>query len=467
MKKLVSLLLAATMAVGMLTGCGGTKNTAVTEDGKIFLSVGNWPDPEGEPDRYKNYMDKKEKFEEKYPDIHVEPDYWSYDVQTFAAKAEGDTLPILYGTFATEVKKIIDYGYSADVTDILKQNGYYDMISDEIMSQISRDGKVYMLPGSLYTLGLVINMNLFREAGLVNTDGTPVIPETFDDLRETAKTITEKTGKAGFVFPTTGNGGGWNFMPLAWNFGGNFMENTDDGWKSTFASKEVESALKLLQDMKWQDNSLPATTLVSNDDTMKLVGTDQAAMAFAHPGQVDLLVSQYGMDFDAIAYSKMPSGAQNHVTLLGGSYSCVAPQATPEQIDAAFKWLDFNGSTPRTELPDDVRQVLYADYETKSIEKKGIIGIDDVACWSEEEATRKYENELKEQFRNIKPEMVASYNDKSGIEFRAEEPMNAQDLYSVLDSCLQEVLTNKDADCMEVLEKASSDFQNNYLNNAK
>ncbi|MBE7045214.1 MAG: extracellular solute-binding protein [Ruminococcaceae bacterium] len=467
MKKILAMLLAVTLSAGTLAGCGGTKEAGKTADGKIFLSISNWPDPDSSPESYKTQMEKKAAFEEKYPDIHIEPDHWSYDIQTFAAKAEGGTLPIVYSTFATEVKKIIELGYSADITEVMKKYDYYDMISDEIMTQISRDGKVYMVPGSLYTLGLVMNMNLFREAGLVNPDGTPMFPETFDDVRSMAKTITEKTGKAGFIFPTTGNGGGWNFTALAWNFGGTFMEETEDGWKSTFASPEVVSALQWLKDMKWEDGSMPATTLVSNDDTTKMVGTDQAAMYIAHPGQVDLLVSQYGMDFDAIGYAKMPAGPERHVTLLGGGYTCIAPNATPEQIDAAFKWLEFNGSMPRFELPEDVKKRIYSDYETKAAENRGVIGIDDISLWSEEEATRKYKNELNNQFRNVKPEMVASYNDKSGVELQAEEPQKAQDLYATLDSCLQEVLTNKDADCMQVLEKAAADFQNNHLNNVK
>ncbi|MBE7045387.1 MAG: extracellular solute-binding protein [Ruminococcaceae bacterium] len=467
MKKILAMLLAVALSAGMLAGCGGTKETGKTADGKIFLSIGNWPDPDSNPDSYKTEMEKKEAFEAKYPDIHVEPDYWAYDVQTFAAKAEGETLPIVYNTFATEVKKILELGYSADVTEVMKQYDYYDMISDEIMSQISRDGKVYMIPSSLYSLGLVMNMNLFREAGLVNADGTPMFPETFDDVRSMAKTITEKTGKAGFIFPTTGNGGGWNFTPLAWNFGGTFMEETDEGWKTTFASEEVASALKWLRDMKWEDNSLPATTLVSNDDTSKLIGTDQAAMSFAHPGQVDLLISQYGMDFNDIAYAKMPAGPERHVTLVGGGYICIAPNATPEQIDAAFKWLEFNGSMPKIELPEEIKQSIYKDFETKANEKRGVIGIHDISFWSEEEATRKYKLELTEQFRNIDPVLVASYNDKTEVELQAEEPQKAQDLYAVLDSCLQEVLTNKDADCMQVLEKAAADFQNNHLNNVK
>ncbi len=467
MKKVISIMLAGAMAIGTLSGCGEKKNSAVTDDGKILLTVGNWPDPEVNPANYETYIKRKADFEEKYPDIHVEPDYWAYDTQTFAAKAEGGTLPIIYNTHATEAKKIMDLGYAADITDAMEQYGFLDLMNEDVKSLVSRDGRVYMVPVSIYTMGLVMNLNLFREAGLVDSNGMGKIPETFDELREYAKIIHDKTGKAGFLFPTTGNGGGWNFMSLAWSYGGKFMEQTEDGWKTTFDSAEVESALKLLRDMQWEDGSMPATTLVNNDDAMKLIGTDQAAMAFAHPGQVDLLVSQYGMDTNNIGYAKMPAGNAKRITLMGGGYLCVSPNATPEQIDAAIKWMDFSGNTPKIELSDDVKANIRSTYETKIKENTGVVGIKDLSFWKDEEATQHYKNEVISELRNIKENQIASYNDKSGIEYQAEEPMKAQDLYSVLDSCIQEVLTNKDASCSDVLKKATSDFQSNYLNNAK
>lgn len=466
MKKIISIMLTAVMAIGMLSGCGEKKNAGLTDDGKILLTVGNWPDSEANPTGYDTYMERKEAFEEKYPDIHVEPDYWKYDTQTFVAKAEGETLPVIYNTFATEAKKIMDLGYAADITDAMKQYGYYDLMTDEIKDLVTRDGKVYMIPTNIYTLGLVMNLNLFREAGLADENGMGEVPETFEDLRRIAKTIHEKTGKAGFVFPTTGNGGGWNFMPLAWSYGGTFMTQDTEGWKATFGSSEVSDALQLLRDMQWEDGSMPSTTLVNNDDVMKLIGTDQAAMAFAHPGQVDLLVSQYDMDCADIGYAKMPEGPKKRVTLMGGGYNVIAPNATPEQIDAAIKWMDFLGNTPKTELTDEVKENIRKTYETKINEKSGVVGIKDLSFWKDEEATQHYKNEVISELRNIKENQIASYNDKSGIEYQAEEPMKTQDLYSVLDSCIQEVLTNKDASCDEVIKKAASDFQNNHLNSA-
>ena len=60
------------------------------------------------------------------------------------------------------------------------------------------------------------------------------------------------------------------------------------------------------------------------------------------------------------------------------------------------------------------------------------------------------------------------FRKKFNIDFvpeKAEEPICAQELYGILDNCIQEVLTNKDADCAALLEKACSDFQKNYLDN--
>ena len=464
MKRIIAMTLAAAVAFGAVSGCGEKKQTAITKDGKVFLSVGNWPDSEANPEGYKSMMERKAAFEEKYPDIEISPDTYEYDVQTFAAKAEGETLPIIYTTHFTEAKKIIEMGYSADITDAMKKNGYYDVVSEELMNEVSKDDKVYLIPSQVYTLGLVMNLSLFREAGLMNPDGSPQFPETFDDVRTMAKTIHDKTGKAGFLFPTTQNGGGWNFTDLAWNFGGTFMKENGDKWESDF-NQGTTDALQWLKDMMWEDGSLPSTTLINNEDAMKLVGTDQAAMAFAHPAQVNSLYTAYGMSRDNIGYAKMPAGPARHVTLMGGSFYAIAPQATPEQIDAAFKWLEFIGVTPSADLPEDTKENLRKDKESEKNEDNSIIGIKDLSIWTDKEATQGYKNQLIDEFRNIDEKQIASYNDKSGIEYQTEEKQCAQDLYGLLDSCIQEVLTNKDADCKAVLEKAASDFQANFLNN--
>lgn len=466
MKKILSLALAAVLAVGCLSGCGskGEDYSAVTKDGKIRLIVGNWADEDANSKGYEAAMKKKEAFEAKYPDIEVVPNNYAYSVETFAPRAEGKTLPTIYVTHFTEAKKIIDLGYSADVTEKFKEYGYDQCITDVIANEISRDGKFYLIPQDTYSLGLVMNLNLFREAGLMNADGTPMFPKTFDEVREMAKTIHDKTGKAGFVFPTTSNGGGWNFTCLAWNFGGTFMKELDDGTYEADFNEGTTYALQWLKDMMWEDGSLPATTLINNTDTVKMIGTDQAAMCFANTEQLRQLVASYDMDTANIGFAAMPAGVDEPITLMGGTYYAIANNATEEQIDAAFKWMQFTGTTPATELTEDMKSSIRSTYQTKYEEGTNVIGVKDLTVWSDKEVTQAYKNELIEEFRNIDEKNVSSFNNKGNMKFQTEEKMNAQDLYALLDSAIQEVLTNKDADCATVLEDTEYKFQNSYLN---
>ena len=189
-KKVLSLILAASMCATFLSACG-SKDAATTEDGKVVITVGNWPDEETNAKLYATRMQLKADFEAQNPDIIIKPDSWSYDVKTFAAKAEGGTLPTVYNTHATEVKKIISLGYSADVTETAKKYGYYDSLSEEMKNEVSEDGKVYILPSSAYSLGIVMNLSLLEQAGLLKADGTPEIPESFDDVKRMAKIIKE------------------------------------------------------------------------------------------------------------------------------------------------------------------------------------------------------------------------------------------------------------------------------------
>ncbi len=461
-KRALLLLTVFSMLAAVISGCGADTKDAADADGKITVSVGLWPDKDTEPKSYERMENLRTSFMEENPDINIVPDTWKFDIQTFMPKAEAGTLPTIYRAFFTEASKIMEFGYAADITDAIKENGYYGKMNDYLYSNISKNDRVYLLPYEMYSLGLLINMNLFREAGLVNENDEPIIPKTFEELRETAKTIHEKTGKAGFVFPTAENGGGWNFMPLAWSYGTTFMEQKDGNWVSTFNSESCTDALKLLRDMKWEDDSLPANTKVNNEEVIKLIGTDQAAMAFAHPGQLNSLVNSYGMDRNDIALAQMPSGPEKHVTLMGGSFYVIEPNATKEQINAALKWIEFTGFSP--DIDDEGKERYRQTMETKREQDADIIGIFDITVWNEKATSQSFKRELTNEFRNIPEKNVKSYNDnKENIEYQVEEPVCAQDLYSVLDRCIQEVLTNKNADCATILETANSDFQNNFL----
>lgn len=463
-KRTLAFILAALFGMSVLGGCGGGngKTSGKAENGKIQLTMDSWPSEDADPKAYANAMRKKEEFEKKYPDIEVKGESWAYEIKTFTARAEGGTLPVLYRTHFTEADKIIKLGYSADITEYVKKYGYYGKINETILDKISDNGKIYLLPKSAYTLGLVINMNLFRQAGLVNSDGSPKAPKTFDELAEFAEIIKSKTGKAGFAFPTTNNQGGWLFTMLAWNYGGEFIKEENGKLKSAFASAECEQALNFLGDLKWNKDAMPANTVVNLNEIMKLIGTDQAAMTIMNPADLGTLMLNYGMKQEDIAVVNIPSGPKKHVTLMGGAYYAIANNAAPEQIDAAFKWLQFDGLT--TEMDDEAKERYEKNLKATYDSGNSIIGIKDISIWNDTADVTKFKNGMMEKYRNIPIENVRDYNDKNSVEFQTEEETCAQDLYNILDRCIQETLTNKGSDSKGILEKAASDFQNNFLN---
>ena len=457
MKRKIALLCAVGLVFTMAAGCQKINDAA---GDKVKVTIDGWPDKDADPRQYENLEESAAIFNEKYPEYQLSGDQYHYDVQTFIAKAEGKTLPTSYGTYLTETKKIAELGYAAPITDKMKEYGYYDNINDYILEKLTYDGDVCFIPISAYTLGLVVNLELYENAGFVSEDGTPYVPETFEDLARVAKEIKEKTGVAGFVMPTSENVGGWNFMPIAWGYGTEFMKQDSDGsWKSTFASKECEDALNLLKKMKWEDNSLPENTLINAMEAVKLVGTGQAAMTIGHPMQAAQLKS-YGLDINSVGMLKMPAGPKAHVTLIGGDIRAISNQATDEQIDGVFKWLDLRGET--FNVNEENKKTIESKYSDNA--KNGeIIGIKDLSIWKDSAEKQSFTDEMIDKYININPNHVKSYNDKDGIDYKAEEPMNAQDLYKLLDGCIQEILTNKDAVAKSLLKTASDTFQSNFL----
>ena len=175
-------------------------------------------------------------------------------------------------------------------------------------------------------------------------------------------------------------------------------------------------------------------------------------------------VISYGMKPEQIGIMATPAGPKAHVTLLTGNIHAVSSKATDDQIDAAVRWIKTATSF---EVTDEFKKNT-EDSIKKNIDEGKLVGIKVFSPWKNDVETVKYERDLIDKYANSNQNHVRLYNEfvaDCPIEVRAEEPICCQELYSVLDNCIQEVLINKDADCATILEKANSDFQQNYLNN--
>ncbi|GBF75732.1 hypothetical protein PA598K_04160 [Paenibacillus sp. 598K] len=451
---------------------GGSSGTTpakseTTESGNaeqpVTIKISNWPKPNEEA-QVKIYDEYVAQMKASYPWITLEKDEWGYDVSSFLPKAASGQLPTIYETFFTEADKIIKAKYSADITDLLQKNDWTSALNPDLLKLIQKDGKYYGIPKDGYVIGLMYNVNLFKEAGLVDAEGVPVFPKTYEELAQTAKTIKDKTGKAGFFFPTKNNQGGWMFMNIAWAHGAEFEAQVDGKWQAVFNSPEAVAALQYVKDLKWKYDVLPANNLVDiGTDMFQMFGTDQVGMSFGVPDWGNAMIQGFQMSKDNLAMSALPAGPKGNVTLLGGGLYMFAPQATAEQLEATFKWLEVRGFSPQA-TPETLAGL---ETQSKTSNEQGmIVGPHSLRVWINEDRIAA-EQEIIQKYTNVNMAMFEDYMTNGGNGLRPEEPVNAQELYKTLDVVIQTVLTNKDADPQALLDKAVVDFQKDYLDKAQ
>lgn len=460
LKRIVSLVAATALIAGAMSGCGTGKNA----NGKIKITIGNWSDEKTNKEDYDAMMKVKERFEKKFPQYEIVPDTYVPATDTFTMKATANQLPNLYKVHFTEPQNIIKNGYARDITEKLEKEDWLKYMNADARELLSdEDGKVYGIPTQMYATGLMINKSLFKQAGLVNEDGSVKIPRTYDEMAQYAQIIKEKTGKAGFVMPTMGNGGGWRFMNIAWSYGVNFMEEDKDGkYKATFDSQEMQNALKYVSDLKWKYNALPDDSNIGIEDSQKLFATGQAAMMYEGPSSADIFVNSYGMNIDDIVNVAVPKGPDGAYSQMGGYTIMVSTNTTDEQLDGIIEWIKFFGEANPTEFTEE-QQKEYEEAIKNSVAAKRIVFAQEAfTIWNNEEINNK-KNAIRAKYTNVNADNYKDFFAFNGIKIRPEEPKCCQELYAVLDGAIQEVITNKNADFASVAKTANRDFQLNHL----
>lgn len=475
-KRFLSLVMSLTLMLTLTAGCGksgsegqsaaapsGTVNASTPSDQQdpITITVSNWPK---ETDAgYQIAQSQLEIFKEKYPYITLKTDEWTYDVNSFLPKAASGQLPTVYTTWFTEIQKILDAGYSADITDVMKKYNLDKDLNPDMLALVKRDGKYYGLPSSGYVMGMWYNVNLFREAGLLDEKGVPLFPKTYDELAETAKIIKDRTGKAGLYFPGKNNQAGWYFMNIAWAFGAEFEQKVDGKWKAVFNSPEAVAALQYIKDLKWKYDVLNSNILTDVSELFKLFGTDQVGMSFGTLDWMNVPVNDYQMSKDNMAMSALPAGPSGNATLMGGNLFMLAPGTTPEQQDAAIKWLEVTGYTSKTDTLDlkglEENYILHRD-------SGRIVGPLGLQVWVNRDRVNA-EKVVRDKYITVNMDLWQDFIDNGATGMRAEEPVNCQELYKALDVAIQTVVTDINADPQAVMDKLVEDFQRDYLDKAQ
>lgn len=197
-KKLVSVLCAATMCVGLLAGCGGGSsdsaegsvpaesagpyNTqAIEEAGDITLTM-MVSGTESENDFETQLLPQLVK--EKWPNVTLEvtklPDDNYYTaLKTRLASGECPDIILVQPMYAgsNSVYSLADAGYLADLSDMQCLDLYSDV------SGMTYEDKVYGIPNGVSILGTYYNKDMFAEVGITEE------PQTWDAFLEACKKL--------------------------------------------------------------------------------------------------------------------------------------------------------------------------------------------------------------------------------------------------------------------------------------
>ncbi|WP_233580462.1 ABC transporter substrate-binding protein [Streptomyces triticirhizae] len=417
-----------------LTACGSSSSSQ--EDGVVTVSVNGLP-PETQAIDRQNFEDDIAAFEAAHPDIRIDAREGLMDPETFTAKLAGGQLEDVFYVYFTDPAGLIERGQAADITDYLDEFPELADVRPELRDVFRDDeGRAYGLPTGNYSMGLLYNRELFREAGL-DPDQPP---ETWDEVRTAAREISALGEDiVGFADYSKNNQGGWHLTAWIYSMGGQVAERDGDGWRAAFDDEAGRAALEALHAMRWEDDSMGTRQLLEIADVQRMMGSGQLGMYLAGPDNIPTIVKQFEREYDEFGLAAMPGEA----TLGGGDGFMVNPDASPEEIRAGLTWVRWKYLNPERE-----------EEVTRNAVEAGIpVGLPQPNLWQGE--SQRIVDAIHEEYANVPLENYQPFLDRADEVEVLVEPPNAQQIYTVLDGVMQAVLTEENADLDRLLSDAA------------
>ncbi|MGP1908829.1 ABC transporter substrate-binding protein [Metabacillus sp. JX24] len=260
-KWMAGLGIASMLMAGVLSGCSSDGASKEGADGeKTEVTLAGWG---GNPTEEKLLKQTIADFEEKHPNIDVKLEVITEQyMDVIKTRLIGGEGPDVFYLDAFEAPALIETGVIEPLDEYVTEDFDVADFEKPLLEAFIADDKTYGFPKDYSTLALFYNKKMLADAGVE-------VPQTWDEFREAAKTLT-KDGKYGFgVAPELAR----QFW-LAESLGGDVVK---DG-KANFASAEVAEALKPIIDMHNVDKSAVEPKEVGATWGGEVFGQQKAAM---------------------------------------------------------------------------------------------------------------------------------------------------------------------------------------------
>lgn len=418
---------------------GGSSDPSAPLDPKtkVTLTIDCMP-PAAKAAELREWNEDVKTFNKKYPNVKIDGKSTPgqcLEPPRFTAMLKGKSQPDVFYAYFTDLQQVLDNDGAEDISAYVDDTSVPALkdIQPQVLDVARKDGKLYALPTSNYTMGLMINRKLFTQAGL--DPDTP--PATWEEVRAASKKIAALgKGIAGFGEYSAGNNGGWHFTATQYGLGGDVVDAS--GKKAAFDDDKGKQVLQQLHDMRWEDDSMGKTQLLKWGDLQKQIATDKLGMFLAAPDDITYMVQQLGAKYENFGMGPIPGG---RATLFGGNNYMIKKGSSPDKIKAAVAWLNFQNLTPKKGQFDWGRRK--ADNLPVGLPQPNFfLG-----------ASKAVDDAERVAHATMPVENFKAFMDNP-VQGKAEPP-KAQEIYKILDNAMSAVLTNKDADIDKLLDTAA------------
>jgi ABC-type glycerol-3-phosphate transport system substrate-binding protein len=429
----------------LLTACTPSGGADEADSGTVTITVGGKPAATDEA-ALAIFEDKVADFEAANPDIKIEGSEVAYDPTTFAAQVAGGTLPTVMGVPVTDIQSLIARGQLKDLSEYYDDDTVLGELNESVTANVQgTDGAYYGIPISAFTLAVLVNRGVFEQAGL----DPDVTLETWDDVAEAAATVTEQTDAAGLAQLTTTNQGGWTLTALSAAFGGMIEETDGETTTANLDNDATAEALQFLADLRWNDDALGSNFLLDFDAAGPAFASGQYGMLIGASEWYNPLVRNFGMAPDDFGLMPLPQTEDGLGSLGGGSVAIVRADATDAEAAAGVKWTNFYYLDRFSDLEFAAEEAASQAADGGTVPRVGLPLVGPEAYSAYLEAI---DASINVPLENL--ETYYSATESADFAVVTEPPVEAQQVYGLLDTVLQAVFTDQNADIEALLAQA-------------
>lgn len=288
-KKITAAALAAATLGGCMTGC--TKKKAGSEGGIVQI---HWWRSNGHDKEY--MQDKVKEFNEtigKERGIELIYDHKDGDMEQMIDLAyTSDQAPDMFTTW-----KISERAQKNQIAALDDIPGMEKMIEkfgkNALEGRAKYHGKIYDLPVSTATYGLIYNVQMFKDAGIVDENGNAKPPVTWDEVVEYAKKLTNTANQEyGFIIPAKWDG----FYITDVNMTASAINGITDGYNPQLGEYDMSgpaTVIKAYVHMLKDGSVVPGIEGIDNDPARARFGQGKIGMKIAGSYDVGVLRDQF------------------------------------------------------------------------------------------------------------------------------------------------------------------------------